>query len=545
MTDNLGCTATLMVSIAEPLTLTLSETHVDVSCNGGANGSIDLTVSGGTSPYTYNWGGGIVTEDRSGLSVGTYTVTVTDNLGCTATLMVSIAEPLTLTLSETHVDVSCNGGSNGSIDLSVSGGTLPYTYNWGGGIVTEDRSGLSVGTYTVTVTDNLGCTATLMVSIAEPTTLTLSETHVDVSCNGGSNGSIDLSVSGGTLPYTYNWGGGIVTEDRSGLIAGTYTVTVTDNLGCTATLMVSIAEPTTLTLSETHVDVSCNGGANGSIDLTVSGGTSPYTYNWGGGVVTEDRSGLIAGNYTVTVTDNLGCTATLMVSIAEPTTLTLSETHVDVSCNGGSNGSIDLTVSGGTLPYTYNWGGGIVTEDRSGLIAGNYTVTVTDNLGCTATLMVSIAEPLTLTLSETHVDVSCNGGANGSIDLTVSGGTLPYTYNWGGGVLTEDRSGLSAGTYTVTVTDNLGCTATLMVSIAEPLTLTLSETHVDVSCNGGSNGSIDLSVSGGTLPYTYNWGGGVVTEDRSGLSAGTYTVTVTDNLGCTATLMVSIAEPIE
>ena len=544
VTDANNCVKTISATITEPAAgITLTETHVNVLCNGGSTGSIDLTVSGGTSPYTYSWTGGATTQDRSGLAAGTYTVTVTDNNACTKTLSTTITQPTAILLSTTQVNVLCNGGSTGSIDLSVSGGGgSPYTYSWTGGATTEDRSGLAAGTYTVTVTDVNACTKTLSATITEPTNIVLTETHVNVLCNGNSTGSIDLTVSGGVSPYAYSWTGGATTQDRSGLAAGTYTVTVTDANNCTKTLSATITEASAVVLTETHVNVLCNGNSTGSIDLSVSGGVSPYTYSWTGGVTTQDRSGLAAGTYTVTVTDANACTKTLSATITETTAVILTETHVNVLCNGSSTGSIDLTVSGGVSPYTYAWTGGATTEDRSGLAAGTYTVTVTDANACTKTLSTTITEPTVIALSTTQVNVLCNGNSTGSIDLTVSGGTGAYTYSWTGGATTQDRSGLAAGTYTVTVTDANACTKTLSATITEPATIVLTETHVNVLCNGALTGSIDLSVSGGVSPYTYLWTGGATTQDLSGLGVGTYTVTVTDANACTKTLSATITE---
>ena len=241
MTDDNSCTATETVTITEPTALSLSSTQVNVSCNGGSDGSIDLSVAGGTAPYTYSWddAGSSTTQDISSLPIGTYTVTVTDDNSCTATQTVTITEPNALSLSSTQLNVSCNGGSDGSIDLSVSGGIAPYTYSWNNpsNSTTQDIGSLTAGTYTVTVTDDNSCTATETVTITEPTALSLSSTQVNVSCNGGSDGSIDLSVAGGTAPYTYSWNdpSNSTSQDISSLAAGTYTVTVTDDNSCTAT----------------------------------------------------------------------------------------------------------------------------------------------------------------------------------------------------------------------------------------------------------------------------------------------------------------------
>src|SRR6185436_10830123 len=239
-------------------------------------------------------------------------------------------------------------------------------------------------------------------------------------------------------------------------------VTVTDANGCTATLSVTINDATAQTLSETHIDATC-GSANGSVDLTVTGGTAPYGYNWSNGAGTEDLAAVAAGTYDVTVTDANGCTATLSVTLNNANGPALSETHIDATC-GSANGSVDLTVTGGAAPYGYNWSNSAVTEDLTNVAAGTYDVTVTDANGCTAALSVTINNANGPALSETHIDATC-GSANGSVDLTVTGGASPYGYTWSNSAVTEDLAAVAAGTYDVTVTDANGCTATLSVTI--------------------------------------------------------------------------------
>lgn len=552
VTDNAGCTASLPVTVTEPPALALTETHVDETCFGQSNGSIDLTVTGGVSPYSWSWSDGPTTEDRSGLAAGTYTVTVTDANLCTSVLPVTISQPSAVSFSVIHTDESCHGATDGSITVTASGGTGTHEYSKDGGVTFQPSNvfgNLAIGSYTIVVRDaNLCLAPSQQVAIGEPDAVSIAELHGDVACNGGSNGSITLTVSGGTEPYTFSWSDGPSTEDRTNLPTGTYTVTVTDNHGCTAQKSVTISEPAALSVTETQVDVTCHGGSNGSIDVSVSGGTGPYTYSWNDGPSTEDRSGLAAGTYTVTVTDNHGCADVKAYTITEPPAVTFSTSQINVSCNAGSNGSITVTASGGTGTLEYSKDNGSTYQASnvfSGLPQGTYQIVVRDANLCTAPAQpVTISEPTTISISELHTDVSCHGGTNGSITLTVSGGTEPYTFSWSDGPTTEDRSGLPAGDFTVTVTDNNGCTAVKSVTIAQPAAaLSASETHVDVSCFGGSNGSIDISVSGGTSPYTTSWNDGPTTEDRSGLAAGTYTVTVTDNKGCTTTKSVTVSEP--
>ncbi|WP_276505100.1 SprB repeat-containing protein, partial [Terrimonas pollutisoli] len=236
----------------------------------------------------------------------------------------------------------------------------------------------------------------------------------------------------------------------------------------TATTSVTITQPAAaLALTSSKVDVLCFGNATGSVDLTVNGGTTPYTYVWSNGASTQDITALVAGIYSVTVTDANNCTATISVTITQPAAaLALTSSKVDVLCFGNATGSVDLTVNGGTAPYTYVWSNGASTQDITALAAGTYTVTVTDNNNCTATTSITIGQPAAaLALSEAHVNVLCFGNATGSVDLTVNGGTAPYTYVWSNGASTQDITALVAGTYSVTVTDANNCTATTSVTI--------------------------------------------------------------------------------
>src|SRR5690606_37493810 len=229
------------------------------------------------------------------------------------------------------------------------------------------------------------------------------------------------------------------------------------------------------------------------------------------------------------VTDAKGCTETATATVTEPTVLSASAVTTSVSCNGGSNGTVNLTVTGGTAPYTYVWSNTATTEDMIGLTAGTYDVTVTDAKGCTATASATVTEPTVLMASlSSQTNIACNGGTTGSATITVTGGTAPYTYTWSNGATTATITNVVAGTYNVTVTDANGCTDTASVTLTEPTALSASAIATNVSCNGGSNGTVDLNVTGGTAPYTYVWSNTATTEDMVGLTAGTYDVTVTD-----------------
>ena len=495
--NGIGCSFGIIFTISQPAAAVSGTTVVaNVACNGGSNGAINLTPSGGTGPYTFVWNDGVTTEDRTGLAAGTYSVTIIDTNGCTSSISgITVTQPTsTITGTTAVTNVSCNSGTNGAITLTPSGGIAPYSYNWGGGVNTKDRAGLAAGSYSVTITDANGYTGTVSgISITQPTLLSGTATvSNNVFCKGGSTGYIILFPSGGTLPYTYNWGGGITTKDRPNVPAGIYSVTITDNNGCTKTITgITVTEPSTLATATTAVtNVSCNGNSNGAIILTPSGGTAPYTYNWGGGIFTKDRTGLAAATYAVTIRDDNGCFTTINnIIVTQPAVISGTTVVTDVSCNGGDSGTIELTPTGGTAPYTYNWGNNVFTKDRIGIFAGNYTVTITDANGCSGTVSgIAVTQPAAAVSGTTVItNISCNGANNGAINLTPSGGTGPYSYSWGNGVNTEDRTGLAAGTYSVTITDNNGCTGVVNgIDVTQPAAITPIFTQVAAICSGGT-----------------------------------------------------------
>ena len=539
ITDANGCTDTSSVTITEPTTLVAaSVVDANISCNGGNDGAATASATGGTAPYTYLWSNAATTASIAGVAAGTYSVTITDANGCIDTSSVTITEPTVLVAaSVVDSNVSCNGGSEGNATASVTGGTAPYTYLWSNAATTASLSGIA-GTYFVTITDANGCTDTSSVTITEPTALVAaSVVDASVTCNGGNDGAATVSATGGTAPYSYLWSNAATTASIVGVTAGTYNVTITDANGCTDTSSVTITEPTALIASGVvDASVTCNGGNDGTATASATGGTAPYTYLWSNAATTASIVNVTAGTYNVTITDANGCTDTSSVIITEPAALAASGMTTNVSCNGGNDGTIDISVSGGTAPYTYLWSNAATTASIVNVTAGTYSVTITDANGCTDNSSVTITEPIVLTASGVATNVSCNGGNDGTVDLSVTGGTAPYTYAWDNSATTEDMIGLTAGTYSVTVTDANGCTATASATITESTLLVTNGTITDVSCLGSADGSIDVTVTGGTTPYTYAWDNTATTEDLSGLTAGTYTVTITDANGCTDTV---------
>ena len=561
VTDANGCTETATFSVTEPNILVQSAVVTPVNCNGGNDGAIDATVGGGTLPYTYSWSNGASTEDLDNLTAGIYTLNVEDGRGCLSSASYAVLEPAApLALSATFVDVACNSGSDGSIDVTTTGGTAGYTYIWSSAqqgvlpFTSEDLTNISAGTYTVIATDQNGCSQQLTQIIDEPSApLSSSPILTDILCFGNATGVIDPVIAGGTPAYVYNWSNGSTAPIATGLTAGTYTLDVTDNNGCTDQYSYTLEEPAAaLTVTLTETDVLCFGNATGAVDALVEGGTTPYTFVWNNGATTEDITGLVAGSYDVLVTDNNACTATAAVVVDQPLApLALSSTVVDVNCFGDNSGSIDLSVTGGTPGYEYDWsnGGFIVlsdtSEDLTNQFADDYTVIVTDANGCQETLTSTIQEPAApLTLSGVVDDVNCFGISDGAVDVSISGGTLPYIFNWSNGATSEDLNGVPAGTYTLTITDGNGCTIAETFDVTEPAApLNIDLFATAVLCNGDNTGAIEADVSGGTAPYTYAWSSGETTEDIDNITAGTYTLTVTDAQGCIAFTGATVQEP--
>ncbi|MFN8298182.1 MAG: gliding motility-associated C-terminal domain-containing protein [Chitinophagales bacterium] len=543
VTDANGCTATASGTITQPSALSMVAQTVNVSCNGGSNGFINITVSGGVFPYSYDWGGGNTQEDQYSIAAGTYTVTATDANGCTISQSYTITEPAAITSSIVTTDVTCAGANNGAADLTVNGGTAPYTFSWSNFKVSEDLTGIAGGTYYVIITDANGCTHRDSAVINEPTPLVLSTVVTNISCNGNNTGAVDLTVSGGTLNYSFAWSNGATTEDLSGLAQGVYTVTVTDGNGCTATASAIVTQPNALAVVAAIQDVTCAGDNNGAINLTVSGGSLPYAFNWNNGATTEDLVNLLAGTYDVTITDNNACSVSGSYIVNEPPAIASTIVGTNVLCQGANNGTADLTVSGGTPPYTFLWSNFQGSEDVNNLDGGIYYVLITDASGCTHRDSVIILEPSPLILSTVVVNVSCNNANDGTIDLTVQGGTSNYSYAWSSGQTTQDLSGLAGGTYVVTVTDFNGCTAVSSNTVVNPSPIAANFISHRPLCYGDANGSIDMIPTGGTPPFNFAWSNGATTEDVNGLIADTYFITITDSRGCTKTDSVVITQP--
>lgn len=532
VTEDNGCKISGSVQVGSPARLRIAAAPTNVTCNGDNDGSIQVTATGGTPAYSFLWSDGATIEDRTGLSVGIYGVTVTDANNCTANISVTISGPTALDLQGDVTNVACNGDASGSIVVTASGGTPNYTYAWADGSTSRIRNNLAAGSYTVTATDARNCNLVASYNVNQPTSITLSGVPTNVDCFGDSNGTINLTVTGGSPAYIYRWNNGARTEDLSGLVAGSYSVTVTDGNDCNATATFIVTESTDLTLSVTPTNVNCGGGDDGAIAVTTNGGTQPYAFLWNNGATTESLSGLTAGTYSLTVTGASGCTKSISVAVNEPLALNGFAQITTVACQGETSGAINLTAERGTSPYTFLWNNGATTEDIINLAAGNYTVTVTDANGCVLVQTYNVGTVNPIFLDGTVMPVDCNGESTGGVDLIVSGGSGSYAFMWSNGTNNEDLANVPAGSYSVTVTDTNECMGVATFEVTEPDPIRLSITNLDIVCGGTSSGSITVFPSGGTGPYTYLWSTGALVSVIDDIPAGAYTVTVTDASGC-------------
>jgi len=547
VTDANGCSATHDVTINETPAVSLFVDNLKNANCGSENGIIEISSQGGTAPVVYDIGNGPTQQTRfENLSVGTYTITATDAIGCTdvQTVNIDAVGDIEVTISNVE-DANC-GENRGSFTAQTLNGTAPFTYDIGNGPVDSPTfENLAPGNYTVVAVDANGCSASHDVTINATPALELS---VVDSTNAGcaeENGSITVSATGGTAPIIFNFGNGnTLNTTIEDLAPGDYTVTATDVVGCVSTQTVTIESSGQLALSVSGLsDATCSEN-NGAATIAVSNGVTPYEYNYGAGATTEPLfTDLAPGDYTVTVTDASGCAGTQDFTINSTDAVELElDTLTNADC-GATNGTVTIKALSGTGPFAYNIGDGFVESGEfTDLSPGDYIITTTDALGCSATMPVTIESEGELEAQITAlVDASCELD-NGAFTIQAITGTAPFTYDIGNGPISDGSfSDLSPGNYVVTVSDAGGCISTTEVTIDQPTQpVAIVENVEDANC-GEPTGSFTAGVSGGTAPYFYSIGDGVSMDPTfTGLTPGDYTVTVTDANGCTAAHGVTI-----
>ena len=548
ITDAGGCSNSSSITIPTYYPVSVTVTGTSPSVCGGNNGTATAIAVNGTGGYQYFWPPFFFTATITGLSAGSYTVQVNDSSGCSTSATVIISDPGAQILTMSGSDPTSCTSNDGTATATATGGTLPYTYAWDdpGTQTTETATGLGGGTFTATVTDASGCIASGSSTLTAPGAPTVTASGTNPSC-GNMDGTATATATGGTGSYTYAWNdpGTQNTATATGLGGGTFTVTVTDGTGCTATDAVTLTEPSAPTASAIGNNPLSCGATNGSASATGVGGTLPYNYAWSSGGNSSIETGLSAGNYIVTITDANGCSDTASVTLTDPGAPTINVASSPANCTA-TDGSASAFPSGGTSPYFYVWSdpGTQTNAIATGLASGSYTVTVTDINGCTSSASTVVGTSGTgPTLSFNSTSVSCFGGSNGLAAVTATGGTGTYTYAWSNGATVAILTGLSAGTYTVTVTDGNGCQSNSSLVITEATQIVTSYSVTEPDCDS-SNGAASLTSTGGTPPYSYQWdasAGNQTTQIATGLAAGAYTVTVSDGNGCSEIKAVNVS----
>jgi FOG: PKD repeat len=552
---------------------------INCTCFGVNNGSIQTSINGGMpftsgEPYHLTWSGpnGFTSTATTitNLAPGIYTLKIEDASSRPFTVTYTVTQPAEMIIAtDSRKDITCNGANNGAIAITVNGGTPPYAYSWKKDGVnfstSEDISGLAPGTYVVSITDKNNCSPkTASFAVTEPTSLSvvlISQT--ELKCNGDSTGVILIQASGGTpiektpgvFDYNYAWTGpnGFTSTkaNQIGLFAGNYHVAVTDKNGCTQNLSVAINQPPAINIKVTTTPITCYGDNNASINLEVSGGLPPYTAQWADFNQGLYRDNLSAGNYIATVTDANNCHKTISVNIPDAILFRVSPVVKNVSCHGAHNGSISLNFVGGVPPVKLVWADNPTAGTiRNNLEPGAYTVTITDAQPCSIYRTFVIQEPDELLLTANITDaLDCSNISSGAIDLTVNGGTPPFTYSWSNGKTTQDLTNLMAGTYIVTVTDSSGCSKSAQYTVKRPAPLTVNVIEKrDYNCSTGVLSQINTAqVSGGVPPYQFTWSGGTISgangEIMQTTQNGIVLLHVKDTMGCTSDYSFDVTIP--
>ncbi len=567
ITDNTGNTKTETIQITEPNELIVEYTVTDVSVTGQSDGAIDLTVVSGNPPYTFQWQNGNTNEDVSNWPAGEYMVTITD-VYHSVTEYITIGQPFAITTTN-HVNVTTPGGNNGRIVCSVTGGFSPYQYTWqkDGQPYTTGTSSIydiAVGLYELLVEDVEGNTVLKTFTVTEPDVLTGTITPIDVSTYNGSDGQVEIDIQSGNPPYQVLWDENSETwpaEQSQGTIGSfapsSFFVEVRDASGQSLSEYITIDNPLVM-YSYTVTNVRSHGGNDGAILINPQGGITPYTYFWtkDSEIFSTDKNleNLEAGLYEITVTDNIGGTVSRSFTVNEPNELIVDYSVTDANGSDNSDGRIDLTIRSGNPPYTFDWtkqlyGDISNDEDLINISPGTYSVRVWDSKGHFVDISGINIQPLKI--HSTVNPITANGANDGIIRITqpqANPSTFEWSYNGEFYSSSNEINNLLPGEYSVTVTDRYGLSNSETFTMTEPEEFLIEYATIDVSSSNGNDGAIDITVSGGTLPYTFAWhknGLSVgITEDLQDLEAGRYQLRVTDKYGNIIDRNIDIVDPL-
>jgi gliding motility-associated-like protein len=527
--DKNGCKANATITLIIPAPIAIAMVVNPATC-GLNNGSATASVSGGTSPYSYTWSPGNNTSPTiTNLAAGNYDLAVTDKNGCIQNAIANILGSSAPGLQVSHTDVRCHGDATGSATVTITGGKAPYSISWSNGTTGATALNLKKGIYTVNVKDAVGCSNSMQVTIIEPSSpLAISLAPTQPLCNNG-NGSVTSLVSGGTTPYSFKWSSGATTQNLVSVPAGSYSLEVADINGCKAMAATLVKDAEAIDIQFSSVQAASCGASNGFIKSLVTGGSTPYSYQWKpGGETTNDLLNLPPGNYTLTITDKNGCSTSKEANVPATGNFLVKATPTNIICNGDKNGTASVLISGGIPPYSIAWSTGETTPSIKNLPAGNYSVMVKDGSGCSIGAIFSLSEPPALSLNLRVQSATCTGSTGGI--TSVVNGDGPFLYNWQpGNISSPNLPNLTAGNYSLTVTDKNGCnkSATAVVSTTNSLTISLGKDTVICGTSG-------FDLSPGSFE-SYAWQNGSANPVFRVTGEGYYWVTVKDRSGCVAT----------
>ncbi len=519
----------------------------NVSCPDSEDGSVRISTTGGTAPFSYT-----LDEETNtagifeNLAIGAYTIEIIDDLGCISTLDFEVAAPDSIVSNGLILNaVSCPNIPDGSVTVEVSGGQAPYQFEWNNMTTDSINTDIIAGEYIVTISDNNNCQHIDTVTLATPFPIEIDSIITPLTCFNGSNASIEITATGGSGVLNYLWNTGEMTNQIENISSGNYILTITDEAGCSEIENYEISNPEGLMIAKDSTDATCFNTSDGSVSITVSGGTvtDSYQYLWSNDSTTSSIVNLEPNLYMVTVTDDNGCSMMESVTVNSPPAITFVIDSTDISCFGLADGTATVIGNGGTGVLSYEWNVGTDQNNISSLSSGAYEVTITDSNDCAAIASTFINEPTEITAQANLTSVECNGEENGSIDLSATGGTGDYTYNWSENSISEDISGLSPGNYIVTITDTNNCSIDTSFNITQSTIIESSFDVENVGCFGESTGSIFATVEGGALPYEYNWSNGSNTANILDVTGGVYNLTITDANNCETVEEVIIEEP--
>lgn len=540
ITDSLGCILSQIFSVPNVNGPTLNPGSLVIpTCHDTQDGQLSATVLDSLALQSIIWtpapAVGQGTLQIANISAGNYVCTVVDTNACVASLVLTLSAPVPLDLALQAIsNVSCSGGTNGSIQIIASGGTTPYNYTWPSlSGSTNVQTGLSAGLQLCIVSDVNNCTDSLLTLITEPTPLIAQVQVLQApTCSYSQNGVLHALGQGGTAPYTFLWQSNQQTAPTLiGIGTSPQTLIVHDAQNCIDSIDFIPYSLSNINVQVLSSPVTCEGYSDGQLELILTGGQAPYLISWSNGQTGTQLQNLQSANYSAFILDNLGCQDTTQVNLITLSLLTANVSGTPVICAGTNTGELSVAVAQGIQPYELYLNGQLQTSlTPTNLLASSYEIVVIDSLGCSDSLTYQI-DSNTLNVSALALPTLCNGVLSGSVYLTATNGMQPYFYSWPGFLENEDSLiGLPSGFIHFQVSDAMNCSIVDSIFIGVQQSIQLSAVLSPELF--GQDGAIDLTPSGTTAPYFYQWSNGSDTEDLSGLVPGWYAVVVNDQNGC-------------